>query len=292
MTIQADNHYVQQYRSEVTHVYQAKGFLLKGMLQPQGRFEGTKAFWPVHGSTQARKKQRHIKATEGNIAKSQVSADLSTWETYDYVGQFDMVRQKVNEREALVEAGAMALGRAVDLEIMSILNTNAATSGSTNFLDTGAAALSISDVMLFIARFMDGNVIPADGQMFMGVNALAWQLLNGFKQFSSSDYVGPDLPFKSRTQARTWNFVNFVLLPNSYFPVPAANRADLFLWHKPSLGWADNIGEGNLRTIFDWENDMGEWSLRQEAEGAGVVLQTAGLARLRIKTDVTSITLN
>jgi hypothetical protein len=74
--------------------------------------------------------------------------------------------------------------------------------------------------------------------------------------------------------------------------VPAANRADIFMWHKPAAGWSDNIGEGGLFTHFDWENKMGEWSLRQEAEGAAVTLLPQGLGRIRIKTDVTSITLN
>lgn len=291
MTIQADAHYVEQYRSRVTHVYQNKGFLLKGMLMPEGELKGSKAYWPVHGATVARKKQRHIKAQPGNIAKTRVSTDLQTWETFDWVGKFDMSRQSVNEKEALQEAGAMALGRAVDQEIMDMFNAQAPTSGQS-FLDTGAAALSLSDVMLFIARFMGAARIPADGQIFCGLNALAWQLLSGFKQFSSAEYVGPDLPFKSRTQARTWNFVNWIMLPDDYFPVPAANRADLFMWHKPAVGWCDNVGAGGLDTTFAWDNSYGEWSLRQEAEGAAVTLLPAGLGRIRIKTDVSAVALN
>ena len=291
MTIQADAHYVEQYRSRVTHVYQNQGFLLKGMLMPEGQLIGSKAYWPVHGSTVARKKQRHVMATEGNISKTRVSADLQTWETFDYIGKFDMSRQTVNEKDALQKAGAMALGRAVDQEIMDMFNAQAPTSGQS-FLDTGGAALSLSDMMLFIARFMGAAKIPADGQIYCGLPALAWQLLSGFKQFSSSEYVGPDLPFKSRTQARSWNFVNWVLLPDDYFPVPATNRMDMFMWHKPAVGWCDNIGEGGLFTHFDWENDVGEWSLRQEAEGAAVTLLPQGLGRIRIKTDVTSIALN
>jgi hypothetical protein len=291
MTIQADAHYVEQYRSRVTHVYQNQGFLLKGMLMPEGELKGSKAYWPVHGSTVARKKQRHVRALEGNIAKTRVSADLQTWETFDFIGKFDMSRQTVNEKEALQTAGAMALGRAVDEEVIAMFNAQAPTSGQA-FLDTGAANLTISDMMLFIARFMGSAKIPADGQIYCGLPAIAWQLLSGFKQFSSSEYVGPDLPFKTRTQARTWNFVNWVMLPDDYFPVPTANRMDMFMWHKPAVGWCDNIGEGGLFTHFDWENDVGEWSLRQEAEGAAVTLLPQGLGRIRIKTDVTSIALN
>lgn len=291
MTIQADSHYVEQYKSRVTHIYQNKGFLLKGMLMPEGRLEGKKAYWPVHGSTVARKKQRHVAAQEGNITKSFVSADLQTWETFDFIGKFDMSRQTVNEKEALYAAGAMALGRGVDQEVMDMFNTKAPLAGNS-FLDTSAAALTLSDMMLIIARFMGTAKIPADGQIFCGLSALAWQLMSGFKQFTSSDYIGPDLPFKQRTQARTWNFVNWVLLPDDYFPVPAANKADLFMWHKPAVGWCDNVGEGNLDSYFVWDNTVGEWTLRQEAEGAAVTLLPEGLARIRIKTDVTAIALN
>ena len=269
MTIQADSHFVEQYNSRVTHIYQNQGFLLKGMLMPEGRLEGKKAYWPVHGSTVARKKQRHIKAQEGNIAKSLVFADLATWETFDWVGDFDMSRQTVNEKEALYQAGAMALGRGVDQEIMDMFNTKAPVAGNS-FLDTSAAALSLADMMLITAKFMGAAKIPADGQVFCGVSALAWQLMSAYKQFSSSDWNGGDLPFKSRTAGRTWNFVNYVLLPDDYFPVPSANKADLFMWHRPAVGWCDNVGEGSLKTIFAWDNTVGEWTLRQEAEGAAV----------------------
>jgi hypothetical protein len=174
---------------------------------------------------------------------------------------------------------------------MDMLNAQAPTSGPS-FLDTGAAALTVADMMLVISRFMGAARIPADGQIYCGLSALAWQLLSGARQFSSADWVGADLPFKSRTQGRTWNFVNWVLLPDDYFPVPAANRMDLFMWHRPALGWSDNVGEGNLDAYFQWDNAYGEWTLRQEAEGAAVCLLPQGLARIRMATNVTSITLN
>jgi Phage capsid protein len=289
MTIQADAHYVEQYKSRVTHVYQNRGFLMKGMLQPEGRMEGKKAWWPIHGATAATKKRPRVKATPGNIGKSQISADLQTWETFDYIGKFDMTRQTVNEKEALVQAGALALGRAVDQEIMDMFNAKAATAGTTNFFDHSAAPLALGDLMYDIAKWTGSNKIPIDGMLFGGLRMMDWQMLSGFKQFSSVDWTGPDLPFRQRTPGKTWNFINWVVLPDDYFPVPAANKADLFMWHKPANGWSENM---EIDTTFAWDNEMGEWSLRQESEGAAQNLLPESLARIRVKTDVTTIATN
>lgn len=287
MTIQADAHYVEQYRSRVTHVYQNKGNLMRGLLMPEGRLDGKKAYWPVHGTQTAQKKLRRMKATPGNVAKSQVSADLQTWETFDYIGKFDMSRQTVNEKEALVQAGAMALGRAVDTEITSAFNTVAPTSASNDqFFDLSSAELGVGGLLFALGKWRGTNKIPRDGQVYGLLRDIDYNTLMGKKEFANSQWAGPDLPLRSMTESRTWAGVNWVVVPDDYLPAVTAT-ADLFVFHKPGWGWAENF---MVDTMFDWDNEMGEWSLRQESEGCCVNLLPQSIARIRVKNNITTIT--
>lgn len=288
MSVQADAVYVEQYNSRLNMAYQPQGFLLQGMLMPEARIEGTKAYWPRMGRRTATLKARGVPATPDNPDFDQVSADLKTWEAFTYVHTYDLARTNVNEREAQVQAGAMALGRAIDGEVIDLMDAAAPTSG-TGYFDASGGQLTSAQVMILLAKWRGTNNIPADGQVFAGITHLAHAQLMADKTYSNADYIGPDLPFKASTAGRTWNFVNWVIMPDEYFPVPSANKMDLFVWHRPNVGWCN---DRSARAIVDWDNTVGAWSIRQEADGAGIVIRSEAVARLRIKTDVTSLTIS
>lgn len=289
MTMQVDAWFQERYKEKVTHPYQPQGFLLQGMFEPQGRLEGKKAYWPKYDKmNNAGVKVRGVPAPRGNPAASLLNADLVTWESVNEVYDFDGVRMAPNEESALISAATMDLGRKVDAAIMSVLNTAAPTAG-TGFIDTSAAQVKATDIALLLGQWMGTNDVPADGMIYGGISMLCHQALMGDSAYSNSQWVGGDLPFKQmgRTQGRTWNFVNWVILPDSYFNVPSANKMDMFIWHRPSFGWSNN------KTIStEWARDIDKacWVVRHESEGCGVALRNEGVARLRIKTDLTSIT--
>jgi hypothetical protein len=287
MSQQADALFVEQYNSRLTHLYQPQGWLMQNMVMPEARIDGAKAYWPRMGRRTATLKQRGVPATPDNPTMDQVSADLKTWETFAYVYSYDLARTNVNEREAQIQAGAKSLGSAVDKFIIGLLDAAAPTSG-TGFMDTSAGQLSAAQVMLLLGKWMDEKNLPADGELFAGITMLAHQMLMADKVYANSQWVGPELPFMKRTTGRSWNFVNWVVLPAEYFPVPEANKMDLFIWHRSNVGWTN---DRRARMIPAWNNELGAWSLRQEADGAGVVLQNDAVARLRIKTNIASITI-
>lgn len=286
MSYQADQIFVEQYNSRLSIAYQPQGWLLQGMVMPEGSIEGKKAHWPRYGRRVAKKKVRGVRATPDNPTMDDVTADLQTWETFQYINKFDLSRMKANEREAAVQAGAMAMGQSRDAEIMAMLNTAAPTSGA-GYLDTSGGQLTPAQMMLIFATYTGGNNIPVDGQIFAGVPMIVFAQLMADPLFANSQWNGGELPFLKRSTGRTWNFVNWVQLPDEYFPVPSANKADFFFWHKPAVGWSNNV---DIETWWVWDNELGAWSVRQESEGAGVVIRPEGVARVRYKTNVTSIT--
>jgi hypothetical protein len=258
------------------------------MFMPQADIQGKKAWWPKYGRSTAGLKNRGVKGEIANPDSTQISADLKTWEFLGMVHDFDGVRMKAAEQAALVESATMALGRAVDVEGMSLLNSITFNAGQ-NYLDTSAAQVKATDVALLLGQWMGFNDIPPDGQIFGGISMLTHQALMGDSAYANSQWVGGDLPFKQmgRTMGRSWNFVNWVVLPDSYFPSAVANTIDCFIWHRPSVGWVNNK---KLTTEWMRDIDYGAWKVRHESEGCGIVLRNEGIAKLRVKTNLATIT--
>lgn len=280
MADNAPTWFKEQYNDGVIHAFQSKGFLLRGMVMPEGTLEGTKAYFNVMGTATARKKKRGQAAVPMNAAKSRVEANLETWEAFDEIYTYDLSRMGANERLAVQQTGAMALGRAVDAELIDIMDGLAVTSGA-NYYDGTAAAFGYVGAVSMLQKLMAADV-PMDGNIFCGLPSLLWNQLMSYRQFSGAEYNGPDLPFKVRTVGRTWNNVHWFVIPDTYLPVNATDTVDVFMWHRSAFGWANNT---TLRSIWDWDNRLGCHTVRLESEGAAAGLLATGVVRGRFPTD-------
>ena len=235
-----------------------------------------------------------MRAEVDNPSAGDLTADLLTWEHLGEVYDFDGTRMAANEMQALTQAAGKAMGRIVDLAGITILN-GVAPSSSTGYIDgnanvTPAGQLTAGVLQLGLGTWMDTNNIPADGEIFGGISMTAHQQLMSDSSYANSQWVGPDLPFKLKglTQGRTWNFVNWVILPAEYLPVNAANTHDCFIWHKPSVGWTTNK---QIDSKWQYDIDFGSWKVRTESEGCGLALRgAAAVARLRVKTNLSALT--
>lgn len=282
MSGQASAHYIEQYENRVTHLFQAKGFLYNGMVTPHSRIEGKKAYWPRQGSGEAKDKVPGQAATPMNPNKDQVSADLVTGEAFDNVNKFDESRTNVNEKEANAKTGAMALGRWADKKIISKINASAATSGDL-FYDQNAAAFTLEHALRMETRLQDSTEGMAFDP-FLPLPPHFWEQLLKYKQFTAADYIGPDLPFIRKVEAKTWNGIHFLRQPKSYtdYVVSAETYWDVFMFDKASVGWANN---STLDSWWTWDNKFGQWDVRLESEGAAVVIQDTGIVRGRFDKD-------
>lgn len=278
MTAQASIHHVEQYKNRLTHLFQAKGFIYNGMVTPHSRIEGKKAYWPRVGAGEASDKVVNKAATPMNPQKDNVEADLVTGEAFDNVEKFDESRQTVNEKEAVAKTGAMALGRWADKKIIDKINAGAATSGDL-FYDQNAAAFSLEHALVMHEKLLDSTE-GAALDPFLPVPPHFWTQLLRFKQFTSSDYIGPELPFMRKLEAKTWNGIHFVRQPKSYTDHIVSDQAywDVIMHDKASVGWANN---SMLESWWTWDNKYGRWDLRNETEGAAIVIQDTALVRGR-----------
>lgn len=287
MAQDAPNWFVEQYNSTVMHVYQAKGNLLRGTVTPEGSITGTKAYFPISGKGTARVKVRGQAAVPMNPTRTFAEANLKTWEAFDEIYKYDLSRMTANERDAISYTGARALGRATDEEIIAMFDDNVPSTGSTQFLDEGSTAFTLVFALTMIQMLQAQNV-DWDGNVFCALPSLLWNQFRSYKQVMASQYTGPELPYTKTTSFLTWNGVQWFLAPDEYFPVPSANKFDIFMWHRSGWGWANN---SDLTSIWDWDNRMGCWTVRMEAEGASAPLLTEGAIRGRFASNG-AITLN
>nr|WP_321457234.1 phage capsid protein [uncultured Cohaesibacter sp.] len=301
MSVDAPTWFVEQYRDGVIQKYQSKGFLLKSSVTPAGSIEGSKAYFNLMGKGKANKKKRGQAAVPMNAQKGRVEAILETWEAFDEVYKYDLSRMTANEKEAIQMAGAMALGRATDDEIMLKLDASSSTSAGTGngmkpLLDANGQPGMIGGAdtdfelrhLLLMAAALKQADVPWDNNIFCPLPSLLFDQACAYKQFNSADWTGADLSWTKSTVSKFWAGVHWFQAPDDLFRENVGNHYDIEMYHRSSSGWANN---SELETIWQWDNKLGCWNVRMETEGAAACFQPTGTVRGRFKVP-TTITLN
>ncbi|MCG8273119.1 phage capsid protein [Aquamicrobium sp. NLF2-7] len=271
MTVNAPTWFPTQYANRAMHIYQNKGNRLRPMVTQATRIEGAEkaVFW-LAGKSKAVKKTRNQRNVPSNAERKKFEVPLATWTAFDTVEEYDLDRMTVDEKEIVYQSGAMALGRATDIEIYDVMK--AAKPAADAGLDFSAGAFSAANALTLCAALQNDKV-PWDGQVFCGLPSLQWNQFLANKVVNSADQV-KDLPFTKATDTRFWNGVNWFLQveedPEDFYRVPAANKQDLMIWHKSALGWGNHT---DLRVIPQWDNYEDWWTINMAAKGCATTMQ-------------------
>ena len=274
----APNWYVEKYRSGVLHEYQQRGYRLRGTHAKEGRIQAKKAHFPIAGKGSAKPLNIGSDLTPMNANRTDKVVDLVAYQAAEYIYAVDLERMSANEMDVAQRSAAMALGRKHDEIIIDEINTLAGSLGGT----AGAAA-SAWDLAkaLTACQKLQANDVPWDGRVFAPLPSLAWNQMLTFQQFSSSDYVGPDLPFTKVTDRKTWNGVHWFLLGDEFFPLSGTDMT-FFIWHMDAIGSADN---GEVKSVIDWQNPKTAWLANNWMDMAAKVLLPEGIIECHFKSD-------
>lgn len=290
------NWFIEQFNNEAIPIYQNEGNRLRPTVKAAGNVTADKATWFLEGTGEATEMDgSDSDAKPMNAGKWKVSGSLKTWQAFEYIKEFDADRAGPEERRSVMRIGAMALGRATDKAIMTELDGQASKTDPLMYQDFSGTATNPAQFLTMLTLLEDQDV-PMDGEVYCPLPPLLWNQLLTYKEFSNSQYVGDQIPFVKRTATRFWNNVNFFLYPKKLFPVPAANKIDVFMWHKSAIGWGNNT---DLVTDWAWENKKTSWSMNARAKGLAKALmkpggdgsQATGIIRGRFASNGT-ITLN
>jgi hypothetical protein len=283
MSNEAPNWFREQWDAAVTHVYQSKGYLTRGMTMGPSKIEGKKLHFPIAGKGEASETGRGDEVKPMNAMRGEVQLDSKSFDAGDHIYIEDLDKMAPNEIDVVRETAAAALGRKHDTILFDLFRNLAlpnAGVGSQVFGAYNDTKLPGPKLILKARRRLFNSDVPIeDGMIFCGMPPLVFDDMMSYEVFSNSLYVGPKMPWAEGQRARTWQNVHCFELPMHLQTTPAENQGKFFMWHKSSVG-SGYTGE-QTRTEFEKEVRRKRWWYQSSINGGVTVIQTPGIMEVR-----------
>tara|TARA_R100001377_G_scaffold81393_2_gene60878 strand:- start:1269 stop:2075 length:807 start_codon:yes stop_codon:yes gene_type:complete len=222
-----DTAFIKQFETEVHMAYQRMGSKLRNTVRTSN-VTGSVARFQVIGKGVANTKSRNGNVTPMELAHTTVEATMADFYAPEYIDKLDELKTNINERQAVAQSAAAALGRKTDELIYAAMDA----AGGTAIHDT-SSALEIAD-LLSLFETMGLNDVPEDGQRYLAMNPKGYADLFGISQFASSDFVGEqNLPFAGGMTMK--EFLGFKV-----FSTSAVTAGKNIAYHTSSVGLGIN----------------------------------------------------
>ena len=242
MSTNIESAFIKNFQSDVHLQYQRMGSKLRNTVRVKNNIVGSSTTFQKVGKGTASTKARHGKVPVMNVDHTPVECSLSDYYAGDWVDSLDELKTNINERMVVAKAGAYALGRKTDEQIITQLDT------STNYAGAGTDGLTKTKVLTAFEMLGDADV-PDDGDRFAIVGWKQWSDLLGIQEFANADYIGDDeLPWKG-TQAKRW--LGALWTPHSGLTKTGSVRF-CYWFHKTAIGHA--VGS-DVKTDITWHGD-------------------------------------
>lgn len=231
--------FVTQYEAEVHVAYQQGGSLLRNTVRVKTGVIGKADVFGKIGKGEATRKGRHDDVDPMDVEHGQVSAQLEDWYAPAYVDKLDELKIRHDERKAMIQTGAYAVGRKVDSLIIGAATTAVP---SANVVGAGTAVLSLDNCLEAFARLNECEV-PDDGQRYAVVGPRQWNQLLKIDQFAKSSYVGTEYAWMQGREAKRWLGIIWMMhngLGRTGEGAAAATKC--LMYHKTALGLAEGGG--------------------------------------------------
>ena len=219
-----DQAFIKQFESEVHMAYQRMGSKLRNTIRSTN-VTGSTARFQVIGKGTASTKSRNGDVSTMELAHTNVEATMADYYAAEYIDKLDELKININERQAVAQSAAAALGRQTDALITTAMDAGA---NSTQIHDT-SSALEKADLLSLFETFGTEDV-PEDGQRYLAMSPAGFADLFNINEFASSDYVGPQqLPFAGGMTMK--EFLGFKI-----FSTSAVAGGKNFAYHARAVG--------------------------------------------------------
>jgi len=223
-----DQAFIKQFESEVHMAYQRMGSKLRNTCRTTN-VTGSTARFQVIGKGTANTKTRNGDVTAMELVHTNVEVTMADYYAPEYIDKLDELKININERQAVAQSAAAALGRKTDDIITTAMDAGA---NATAIHDT-ASALEKADLLTLFETFGTAD-IPEDGQRYLAMSPAGFADLFSINEFASSDYVGPqNLPFAGGMTMK--EFLGFKI-----FSTSAVAGGKNFAYHTSSVGLGIN----------------------------------------------------
>jgi hypothetical protein len=204
--------------------YQRMGSKLRNTIRSTNVTGSTARFQKI-GTGAASTKTRNGDVTTMELAHTNVEATMADYYAAEYIDKLDELKININERQAVAQSAAAALGRQTDALIVAAMDAGA---NATQIADT-SGALGKADLLTLFETFGSAD-IPEDGQRYLAMSPAGFADLFNINEFASSDYVGPqNLPFAGGMTMK--EFLGFKI-----FSTSAVAGGKNFAYHTTAVG--------------------------------------------------------
>ena len=223
-----DQAFIKQFETEVHLAYQRMGSKLRNTVRSSNVSASVARFQKI-GKGAANTKARNGDVTAMELAHTNVEVTMADFYAPEYIDKLDELKININERQAVAQSAAAALGRKTDEILITAMDAGA---NSTQIADTGGALVK-ADLLTLFSTFGAAD-IPEDGQRYLAMSPAGFADLFSINEFASSDYVGPqNLPFAGGMTMK--EFLGFKI-----FSTSAVAGGKNFAYHTSSVGLGIN----------------------------------------------------
>ena len=277
--------FITQYERDVHDVFQRQGSVLKPTVRFRTGVKGSSAVFQKIAKGAATTKARHGTITPMNQTHTSHTATLSDFYAGDWVDRLDEAKINIEERMAIARGGAYALGRKVDSQLLTTLDSTTQT--TVTMTTTSYAAVRNH----FVA--MIGDLMRLDsyenGMMYGVVSPVTWERMAGIPEFASSDYVdGAGRPFTSNAPVGFFKkWLNVLWTVHSGVPNIGTATSKHFVYNKNSLAYASGAHPANLAARgsnesgvgadITWHGDRAAHFINHAMSGGSVMIDDTGV---------------
>lgn len=265
--------FTKQFESEVHLAYQRMGSKLLNTVRRKTNVKGKSTTFQIIGKGFAGTKTRGGQVPILNLVHSNVECTLVDRYAGEFVDDLDELKIEHDERNAVSQSIAGALGRAADQDIMDITDTFSNA--------TSATGVVTQPKVEEIFEYFGNNDVPDDGQRFLAVAPQGWTDLMGLAPFASLDYVPEsDLPFP-RVGFSAKNWFSFHIFTFSGITKTGGVRQNV-AWHKTAIGHAT---QKDVTMDITWQGkEQSNLFVGKMSMGAVLIDQIGGYRLLSTET--------
>ena len=237
-----DAAFVKHFQAEVVTAYQQIGSKLRSTVRSKNNVVGVSTTFQLIGKGNATTKERNGVISAMEFEHKPVECVLTDYYAGAWVDKLDELKLGHDERRAIAQTGAYALGRKTDELIINALNS------STNTVSDSAVELNKETILDAFTKLNNADV-PDDGERYALVSPAQWNQLLNIEEFSSSNYVGDKTPFIAGIESRKWLGINWIM----HTGLPSGSGSHTcFIYHKNAIGHAVGM---DIKTDISWHGD-------------------------------------
>ena len=242
MSVQITTAFVEQYKSNVFHLAQQKGSRLRDAVRTE-TVTGKAHFFERIGSTAALKRtSRHSDTPRVDTPHSRRKVTMDDYDWADLIDNEDKVRMLISPSSEYAQAGAWAMGRAMDDAIIDAASGNAfggVAGGTTVALPSGqkiahgSAGLSVTK-LIEAKEILDAADIDPEEERYLVCTSKQLSDLLAITQITSADFNS----VKALVQGEIDTFMGFNFIRTERLDTNSSSNRLVLAFAKSGIGLA------------------------------------------------------